>query len=118
MVNVLEKQVILFEKTIYVQMAQTDEGIQVLIAGGDRSHVGAVTVVGKDGERHTLVLPGHKEAIITEKWADKIFAESRVPVVVTAGIHFDHITSEQIKMVLHTADQLLDDMILCIIKSE
>ena len=117
MVNVLEKQVILFEKTIYVQMTQTDEGIQVLVAGGDKSHVGAVTAVDKDGRKHTLTLPGHKETVIAEKWADAIFAESRVPVVVTAGIHFDDITSEQIKMVLQTTDELLSDMLLCIVKN-
>lgn len=116
MVNILEKQVTLFDKTICVQFTQTDEGIQVLVAGGDKSHVGAVTVIDSEGEKYTITLPGHKETMIVEKWADAIFAGSKVPVVVTAGIHFDDITSEQIKMVLNTTDELLDDLILSIVK--
>ncbi len=112
MVNVLVKQVILFGKTIYVQLTQTDEGIQILVAGGDKSHVGAVTIIGSDGKKYMVTLPGHKEMIIAEKWADAIFAESKAPVVVTVGIHFDDITSEQINLVLKTTDELLDNMLV------
>lgn len=112
MVKVLEKQIQLYEKMIYVQRTQTDEGIQVLVAGGDKSHVGAVTVIDSDGKKHTVTLPGHKETIIAEKWADAIFAAYKVPVVVTAGIHFDDITSEQISTVLKTTEELLDDLLL------
>lgn len=112
MVNVLEKQIVLFEKTIFVRLTQTDEGITAFVTGGDKTHVGAVTVIDHDGKKDTITLPGHKETIIAETWADVIYAQRRVPVVVTAGIHFEHITKEQIEMVLKATDELLNDMLL------
>lgn len=118
MVNVIEKQIRLFGKPIYAQMTQTDEGIQVLVAGGDKAHIGAVTAVDESGEKHTLTLPGHKETVIAEKWAGELFAKSQAPVVATAGIHYDDITAEQIKTVLQTMDELLKDMLLYIKKQD
>ena len=84
-----------------------DEGIHVTVCGGKKSHIGAVSVIDPDGMRHDMQFPTHKDGVIASEWADALHAAGYCPVVVCAGIHYDHLSKEGIAAVMNAADQLL-----------
>ncbi len=84
-----------------------DEGLNVLLVGGCRRHVGAVSAADADGEVQTIQLPGHKDQVISTLWAGELAKRFHVPVSVACGIHYDSATKEQIDVILQTAQNML-----------
>ncbi len=85
----------------------TDDGVNVSVAGGDRSHIGAVSVVDGRGNMQTTTFPAHKETVIAEEWAQRLYELLHQPVVVSAGIHYDGITRDGIEEVVTACRSLL-----------
>lgn len=110
--NQIELKSQIRDREICAQTVVTDNGIQVIVAGGDKSHIGAVCVVDPKGNATMHCFPGHKEAVITERWALALYKKAGVPVVVSAGIHFDTITKEEIQEVLDKTDTLLHETLM------
>lgn len=98
-------------KIISCQVQVTEEGIQVLLAGGDKAHIGAVSIADSNGERMTRCFPGHREDTISEKWSTEINKKTAVPVVVSVGIHYDHANREEIRGILEKTDTLLSEIL-------
>ena len=105
MINLIEKQIVLLDRIVQVSVCRTECGIQVLIAGGDRSHIGAVSIVDEKSNLISHVFEGHKDHVISDRWAVKL-----VPVVVSAGIHYDKITPDGIKTVIEEIEKLLEEV--------
>ena len=85
----------LFGADIAAQVTVLDKGIHVLLAGGYRSHVGAVALA-QGGELLTCPsFPGHKEQVIAERWARVLSRETESCATVACGIHHDNATTEQ-----------------------
>jgi len=111
MKKIFELQKPFMEKTIYCEAIKLDEGISVTLAGGDKAHIGAVSMVGLDGEMSSYTFPGHKETIISEKWAKEIYAKITETVLVSVGIHYDNISKADINKVLSFTDELLIELL-------
>lgn len=105
----------LFGYEITADATVLDEGIQVILYGGAKSHIGSVTIVGFDGHVNTTVFDGHKEAGLSQKWALTIAHNKGLPAIVSAGIHYDNATREQIQEILKTCDELLEQLLDCLI---
>lgn len=103
-------------KKISVQIILLDEGVQVIISGGDLSHIGAFSWKAPNEKLDTLIRPSHKEALISEKWAAELSAALNEPVAVTAGIHYDGIGREEIMEIVEVSTQLLDEALALIQK--
>ena len=84
-----------------------DAGLDVSLFGGERTHVGAVTLAGPEGEEQTMERPGHREAALSRPWALALANALEMPVCVRCGIHYDNATREQIGQILTLCDQLL-----------
>lgn len=95
------------DKDMHLTLTKLDEGITALIVGGDRTHIGSVTVISPEGEMTSADFPGHKEACVTQKAAGYLYRQFKTPVTVTAGIHFDNITKEEITAVLEMSERML-----------
>lgn len=95
------------DKDMHLTLTKLDEGITALIVGGDRTHIGSVTVISPEGEMTSADFPGHKEACVTQKAAEYLYRQFKTPVTVTAGIHFDNITKEEIRSVLNMTEEML-----------
>ncbi len=110
-VRIYEDQAIVRDQGIECLTIYTDNGITVTIAGGEKSHVGAVAVIDERGLLETITLPGHKETMIANTWANRLFARCKQPVVVSVGIHYDNITAEEIESVLIACEEMLKNVI-------
>ena len=103
-----KKKIQVFGREINIVVYDTGDGISVLIEGGTKGHIGAVAVALSGRVENSIVFPSHKEGIVCEQWVARISAVYPGPVVVQAGIHYDHITKEQIEEILETLGRELD----------
>lgn len=94
------KEIVILNRRVAIAVYRTKEGINVLIEGGDKGHIGAVAVA-RDGKIvESVCFPGHREDIVCESWAREISGLVPGPAVVEAGIHYDGITKGQIEEVM------------------
>lgn len=87
----------------------TDDGINVLLTGGDKAHVGGVvlsvprkslTGFGASCDAWVVPVPGHKDVIAAEKVGTVICRATGEAVAVTAGIHIDNALPEDLELVM------------------
>lgn len=87
------------------------EGIHVLICGGVKTHIGAVSIVNPEGEQTDTEFPTHKDGVIARKWAAALAAKGVLPITVVAGIHYDNISKEQILEIVSVCDEMLEEIL-------
>ena len=85
--------------------------MQLLIAGGDRSHIGSVSIADEQSNLVSHVFDGHRDNVISGQWAKVLSQKWKVPVVVSVGIHYDSITPQEIQFVVETMTQLLHEIV-------
>lgn len=84
-----------------------DQGLHVLLMGGSRTHIGAISTCLPGNPPETKVFPGHKDQFVSEPWAQKLAEHFHVPVCVVCGIHYDNATGEQIVEILDCTNKML-----------
>ena len=108
MIEQIRKEIIIFEKLVEISITITDAGVLVFIAGGDLSHIGAVSVVNPVGKLCTEVFEGHKDQYVSEMWADRLYRSFHVPVAVSVGIHYDEINAAGIEYIVTILENELE----------
>lgn len=101
----------LFHEKITALALPLEEGLHVSICGGSRPHIGAVSIVSPEGERRTWQFPGHKDGVVSERWAEALSRAGFRPVVVEAGIHYDALRQEEIAAVVALTDKMLKEIL-------
>lgn len=101
----------LFGYEICANVIRLDEGIQVNIAGGSRTHIGSVSFMGYNENIKTIQLPGHKDAQISTHWAKVLWSHFKEPVCVQCGVHFDNLNRSQIEDVIVSCSRMLDTLV-------
>lgn len=99
-------EVEVLQKKLFADVKRLDHGWQILLGGGDRSHIGAVAVVDEAGEDHLIAFAGHKEADIARDWAKKVYVLTKEPVCLTAGVHYDDLEKQDLLQVIDGIAQL------------
>lgn len=92
--------------------------ICVLITGGDKAHVGAISVYSKEEGIQTISLKSHKDYIIGELFINSIKDTFLGNMSVSCGIHVDNITKEQIKEVCEICNSIFEEFKLQITKNK
>ena len=87
------------------------EGIHVGIFGGTLPHIGAVSVVDPEGNITTQQFDRHRDGVVSERWARALAEAGCFPAVITAGIHYDGLSREQIAEVVALTDELLEELL-------
>ena len=97
------------------------EDLLVSIWGGTKPHIGAVGMAiprpslrdprkwSATSSNFTFI--GHKEDALVKKISEKLATELKRNVVVVAGIHWDDITSEEIKVIEDLAQKMSDQIL-------
>lgn len=101
----------LFGSPIFIRIHDTGSGINALICGGERPHIGAVSVKLPGEEVITHEFPSHREGIVSEKWSEVLCDHFCQCAVVSCGIHYDNITRDQISSILLELDKLLEEIV-------
>lgn len=97
----------LFDREITAEILVLEQGVHVSLYGGELPHIGAVSVVSPTGDTVTHQFPAHKEGVVSQRWAKALFAAGFRPVVVEAGIHYDHLSQAGIAAVMALSEQML-----------
>lgn len=106
---------------IYGLVQEIGQDVLVSIWGGTRPHIGAI---GMAVPRPSLKYPkkwsatssnftfsGHKEDLLVKKISEKLATRIRKNVVVVAGVHWDGITSKEIKMIENLIQKMTDQIL-------
>ncbi|MGM9651316.1 MAG: hypothetical protein ACI3VX_05190 [Faecousia sp.] len=101
----LEKTVLGFP--IRAEITKLDDGWEVGIFGGCKTHVGAVTLASPDGAVQTMERPGHRDGVLSHRWGMELAAHLSAPVCVRCGIHYDYATKEQLAVIMAACEDLL-----------
>jgi hypothetical protein len=97
---------------------EVGQDVLVSVWGGTRPHIGAVGIAVP---RHSLknpkkwsatssnfTFPGHKEDTLVKNISERLAAQLKKNVVVTAGIHWDSLTFEEIETIESLTGKLSD----------
>ena len=97
---------------------EVGQDILVSIWGGTRPHIGAVGIaIPRPSLRNskkwsatssTLTFLGHKEDTLVKMISEKLAARLKRNVVVTAGIHWDSVTPQEIQIIENLTEKLSD----------
>ena len=101
----------LFGRTITAQANLLDSGIHVLLAGGDISHVGTVSMADGGKLLYSCAFPTRREQVVSDEWAVRISVERRCAVTVACGIHYENAARQQIQAILDVTDALLQEIL-------
>ncbi len=105
---------------IYLETTEIGRDLLVSVFGGDEHHIGGVAVAYPTPSHYrpastislnSMSFPGHKDYIIANSTAVSLSKALDRSVVVTAGIHYDKATSEEIKEIVRTVELLTQDVI-------
>ena len=92
----------------------------VVISGGDRPHIGAVTMStpraslsgsGSSASTSVITMPGHKDDESARMVSHSLSSRLYKNVVVTCGIHVDDITAEEINSTTIMLKELTEALI-------
>ena len=86
----------------------------IKITGGCAPHIGSVSVAYLDsGEPalRTLLLPGHRDDVVSDMFAEAIAKKLGATVTVVCGIHYEEPGKEGIETILERTRSLLDEVI-------
>lgn len=106
----LDRRVTLLGREIRVHLLDTGDGVNVLIDGGDRAHIGAVAVARPGAETRVVAFPGHREDGICRTWAQKLSDTLGCPAVVSAGIHYDGVGRSEIRVIVDAMERTLKEI--------
>ena len=82
------------------------EDLHISIFGGDKAHIGAVSILSPKGSIQTTCFPGHRDDTVSILWCQRLKARGVHAAVVEAGIHYDNLSREGIAAVLDACDVL------------
>ncbi len=101
---------------ISVTLHFSGRDLNVVIAGGDKEHIGSVSIAapreslsgeGKSATVSTYVYSGHKDDVVGNEFAQVLCKKLQCKVVVCCGIHYDNIDQEKLNMIVNTCNELL-----------
>lgn len=93
---------------VSLMLIDTGSGIQGLLTGGEKPHVGGTVLAvprislsghGWSADLYSLPVPSHKDVEVAGPLAKELARITRCPVVLTAGIHSENITQEEIDII-------------------
>ncbi|MBE3551009.1 MAG: hypothetical protein BLITH_0531 [Brockia lithotrophica] len=94
-------------------LVHVGEDLVVVVGGGTRPHVGAVEIAVPEGPGSSVrsfLREGHREDVVVKRLLQAIGTRVRGAAVVTAGIHIDAATPEEIRRLLAHVDCLAEDI--------
>lgn len=96
---------------IEADITSMNSDIHILLTGGSLPHTGAVSIFEDGKEAGNIQLRGHKDALVSDRWANKISEEFHCRVTVVCGIHYDNATGGMLKKIVEHTEKMLNQAI-------
>lgn len=96
--------------TIDLKGIKMGQDLCVILTGGERPHLGALTTGSSLVDLNTFTFEGHKENFVTEIVANILKKEYSGNFVVCCGIHLDDISKEEIESVLKMCKDMTSEL--------
>jgi len=94
--------------SVWAEAIHAGGELVVYIGGGDRPHVGGISVAGSGDHPISFPLPGHMDYIISSESASRISEASGSVCVVICGIHIDRASKEEIDSLITNSRKCVD----------
>lgn len=98
----------------------TPRGVTVTVASVEHGHVGATAQAlprpeeGRTATTSVLAVPCHRDDVPAHDMAAALATRLRVPVAVSAGMHVDDATRDDIEALLANARELTEQIASCV----
>jgi hypothetical protein len=96
---------------VWAEAIAAGEDIVIFIGGGERPHVGSLSLADAGHAPFSASIPGHKDYLVSSKVATRVSKELGKTCAVVAGIHVDNATKPDIGLLLKNSDKCLDLLI-------
>lgn len=101
---------------IHADVTLIGKDLLISVTGGDAPHIGTITTISRDCVSETIRFHSHhgrfhKDNILSDIILEHIKTDLLGNCVITAGVHIDYITEEQIKASVWMAEQLAIDIL-------
>ncbi len=101
----------LFGRPVTARITLLTRDLHVLLTGGSLPHIGAVSVYSGGMPEGAIQPDGHREQLLTDRWAEALSRQFDCRVAVVGGVHYDALRPDQIGMVVTAADEMLNEAI-------
>lgn len=107
--------------SLYLSLWDTGSGLQGLLTGGEKPHIGGVVLAvprpsltesGWSSDLFITPVPQHKDVDLAAPLADQLARLVQHPVVITAGIHSDSLTPDELQTIRANYQSLMENVIL------
>ncbi|MGQ9759158.1 MAG: prenylated flavin chaperone LpdD [Candidatus Methanomethylicaceae archaeon] len=90
---------------VWLDIIDAGHDLIVFIGGGEKPHVGAISVCTFNGSPFTISLLEHKDYIITHNASQIICKETGRNTTVLSGIHIDNASEKDIEVILRNSKE-------------
>lgn len=96
---------------VWAEVVRAGEDLVIYMGGGERPHIGSISLSSAEGAPISASLPGHKDYVVSNRAAERVSRETGRACVVVAGLHVDGAERPDIDLLLANAERCLDTLI-------
>ena len=93
---------------VWADLIPAGEDFVVFIGGGEKPHIGSMSICEKGGEAFSVSMPEHKDYIVSREAAKRIAELTGRRCLVVVGIHVEGATKLEIKKLLKNASKCIE----------
>lgn len=93
---------------VWAEVIAAGEDLVVFIGGGERPHIGSLSLASADCVPLSACIPGHKDYVVSSRAAKRVTKETGRSCVVVAGLHVEGASESDILMLLDNSEKCLD----------
>lgn len=94
--------------TVVLTSQAIGDDLLLVIKGGEKEHIGSVSLKEKKESVQTISKENHKDYVISERMASIIYDKMKKDILVICGIHIDDATDKEIDILVNNAQKCVD----------
>ena len=96
---------------VWADVIPAGEDLVVFIGGGERPHIGSVSISEKGGEAFSFSVPEHKDYIVSSEAVRRIAEATGRRCLVVVGIHVQGASKRDIQKLLVHSNKCIDTLL-------
>ena len=92
---------------VWLKKSKVGDDLVYLIGGGEKAHVGGITVCEPGKKPRNVKLPGHYDYLVTEPIAKAACKRHKVKVTCIGGVRVDNATKTEVKKLVANCKGLM-----------